>query len=196
MYEERVRFTPTVVLAIGFFLVVAVVWAALFGTDPAMRGDAEGWAVILVPVAVFGGVGVAILADVLRHPLALRVDGHGVTLGRSAGLVSHHGWAWRTPQVTVPWEDTDAVVLYRVGTSNGSSMAYVGLRLRAGAALPSGEPSERGFWPRLGRLLGSDEAPCGVAVYRQVFGWRIDEKRLKRHVRQRTRGRVEVLGGL
>jgi hypothetical protein len=196
-YVERVRFTPMVIFVLVFFFGVTGIWGWLFGTDPALRQSPGGWAIILVPIAVFGGAGVTILIDTLRYPLALRVDHVGVTLGRSAVLLTHHGWSWRTPQVTVPWHDAEAVVLYQVSNhSSGTSMGYVGLRLRAGVAQPPGEPSEKGFWRRLGGWLGQDLPPEGVTVYRQIFGWRLDEKRLRKLVKQHTGGAVRVTGGL
>lgn len=52
------------------------------------------------------------LVGALRHTVALRVDQHGVTLGRAAALMTHHGLWWRTPRVKVPWHDIDAIVFF------------------------------------------------------------------------------------
>jgi hypothetical protein len=81
-------------------------WMAL---DPEIMTDLAAWLFFPVTIAFFGGIGLSLLIAAARHPVALRVDHDGVTLGRAPVLLTQHGFWWRTPRVTVPWQDIDAV---------------------------------------------------------------------------------------
>ncbi len=99
----------------------------------------------------------------LLHGLALRVDQDGVTLGRELGLMTHNGLWWRTPQVTVPWNDVDAVVLFSLANPKGGSVSCIGVRLRAGASLPPSQPTGFVLWRRLNAALGQERPPEDVS---------------------------------
>jgi hypothetical protein len=191
-YVVRVRFSPAVVLMIVFFLVLAVFWWWQFGMKGFAWTSLWGWGVVVPPVLFFAGAAVDGLVHTLRRPVGLQVDQDGVTLGRSPGPISYREW-WHNPQVTVPWQDIQAVVLFeRYSSSANGRASYVGLRLRPGAATPPGPPSDAGFWRRLGGWLGRERPPKGLGLCRMAFGWKIDAQRLKTVVKQHSGGAVRV----
>ena len=192
-YVERYRFTPMLVLCTVLFLGIGASWAWI-GAVSGLTDSLAGWLMLLVPIVFFGGGGLAMLLGPLLHGLALRVDQDGVTLGRELGLMTHNGLWWRTPQVTVPWNDVDAVVLFSLANPKGGSVSCIGVRLRAGASLPPSEPTGFVLWQRLNAALGQERPPEDVSFYRQIFGWEADKRRLRRAVKTHATG-VEVMSG-
>jgi hypothetical protein len=184
-YVERVGFTPSFTAAIVFLLGLTGFWVWM-GTDPVFREDLAGWAFIVLPILFFGGFGLILLVDALRRPITVRVDHEGVTLGRPPGLLTQHGLRWRTPTVRVLWRDIEAIVLFsqHSNASSGAIPTFIGLGLRAGASLPPAEPVREGMMRRLSVLMGQDRAPADVSLYRHIFGWRVDVKRLGAVVRR------------
>jgi hypothetical protein len=179
-YLARTALTP--MLAAGttgalLLAVAAVVFTLVI--EPPM--EPAGLAFFLWTAAVFGGFSLFILIGAVRHRVGLAADENGITLGRPLGPISHHGMWWRTPVVTVPWRDIDAIVLFRLCTPTDGwtlHLPFVGIRLRPGAGLPPGEPKGRGLWVRLSVRMGQPPAPSDVDLYRQVFGYRLDQSRL------------------
>jgi hypothetical protein len=190
-YEERLRFTPMLVLCMVLFLAIGLVYGWI-ATDLTITDGPGGLPFALVPIVFFGGGGLSMLVGALRRRVALRVDQDGVTLGRPPGLMTHHGLWWRTPRVTVPWADIDAVVLFSLDTPKTGPLSFIGLRLRPGAAHPRREPRRLGIWRRLNIWMGQARPPEDVALYRQIFGWQVNKRRLRRAVEAHARG-VKVM---
>jgi hypothetical protein len=191
-YTETLGFTPMLVFSSVLFLAIAVPfgWMAL---DPEiMTGPGIGL-FFLASIAFCGGSGLAMLTAAARHPVALRVDHDGVTLGRPPGLFTQYGFWWRTPRVTVPWHDIDAIVVFRLAISPQRGVSCIGLRFRAGAPLPPGEPTRTTVWQYLNRALGQGRPPEDVGLYRQIFGWRLDQKRLTKAVKAHAGSGVQVI---
>jgi hypothetical protein len=191
-YAETLGFTPMLVFSSVLFLVVAVPfgWMAL---DPEIMTGPGILLFFLVSLAFCGGSGLAMLIAAARHPVALRVDHDGVTLGRPPGLFIQYGFWWRTPKVTVAWHDLDAIVVFDLAISPRRAVSCIGLRLRAGAALPPGEPTRTTVWQYLNRALGQGRPPEDVGFYRQIFGWRLDQKRLTKAVTAHAGPGVQVI---
>jgi hypothetical protein len=104
-------------------------------------------------------------------------------------MLTQHGLWWRTPTVKVFWHEIDAVVLFTLSTPKAwLDVPFIGLRLCADAELPPGEPRSLGFWRRLSRWMGQSSPPRGVDLYRQIFGWKPDEQRLREAVRHYSDG--------
>jgi hypothetical protein len=166
----------------GFLLMLA---------DLAMQAEDWDWVgapfvlAFTVLVVVFGlGEGLVPLFAVFTRREALRVDEDGVTLACAPLMLTQHGLWWRTPTVTVFWHEIDAVVLFSLSSSGSSlDVPCIGLRLCADVQLPPGEPRSLGLWRRLCRWMGQSSPPRGVDLYRQIFGWKPDEQRLREAVR-------------
>jgi hypothetical protein len=186
-YEERLGFTPMLAFCTVIFLAIGGFWGWM-ATDPQVTSGPAGWVFAVVTIVFFGGGGLSMLFGALRRQVALRVDEHGVTLGRPPGLMTHHGLWWRTPRVTVPWDDIDTVVLFSLNAPGSSTLSFVGLRLHDGAALPAREPWRWGVWRRLNMWMGQGRPPEDIDLYRQIFGWRVDEKRLRSAAKAYARG--------
>jgi hypothetical protein len=191
-YTAKVGFTPLLV----FCSVISTGIAAGFGwmaLDPQIMTDLAAWLFFPTTIAVFGSVGLALPIVAARHPVALRVDHDGVTLGRPPGLLTQHGLWWHTPRVTVPWRDIDAIVVFDLTDSGPSTVSCIGLRLRAGADLPPGEPTRPSAWQYLNRVLGQSRPPDDVRLFRQIFGWRLDRELLAEAVRAHAHPGVQVV---
>jgi hypothetical protein len=192
-YTETIGFTPMIVFGsvLSLALALGFGWMLL---DPQIRTGADAWLFFLTSIAFFAGVGLALLIAAARHPVALRVDDDGVTLGRSAGLFTPYGFWWRTRRVTVPWRDIDAIVVFGLAVgSRYDALSCIGLRLRAGAALPPGEPTRTTLWQYLSRALGQERPPEGVGPHRQILGWRLDQERLTKAVNAHAHPGVQVI---
>jgi hypothetical protein len=193
-YTETLGFTPMLLFSSVLFLVIAVPfgWMAL---DPEIMTGPGILLFFLASLAFCGGSGLAMLIAAARHPVALRVDHDGVTLGRPPGLFTQYGFWWRTPRITVPWHDIDAVVVFGLATNGPqrATVSCIGLRFRAGVALPRGEPTRTTVWQYLNRALGQDRQPEDVGLYRQIFGWRLDNRRLTKAVKAHAHPGVQVI---
>ncbi len=190
MYEERFGFTPMLVGGLVAALLMTVALGVLAaGTD--MLTDPLGRAVAAV---VAGGAVMAafILVRTLRRPVALRVDAAGVTLGRPPTPLTHDGRLFRTRPVTVPWRDIEGIVLFTREVLEAPPIDNIGLRLVRGAPVPPGDPDEPeeddGVRSRRRSSSGGAPPPGNVVVWRQIYGWRLDRRRLGRSVRRYARG--------
>jgi hypothetical protein len=162
--------------------ILAVV--ALQADDTDWVGAPFGFA-YLASWVIFGlGEGLVPLIAAFNQREAMRVDEEGVTLACAPLMLTQHGLWWRTPRVKVFWHEIDAVVLFSLSTPKAwLDVPFVGLRLCADVELPPGEPRRLGLWRRLSRWMGQSSPPRGVDLYRQIFGWKPDEQRLREAVR-------------
>jgi hypothetical protein len=184
VYEARVGFTPSLIAGVVLLLGLTAAWVWM-GTDPVMWEDPWGWAMIVVPILLFGSFGTLLLVNALRRAVTLRVDQDGIWLGRPAGLITVHGFWWQTPPLTVPWRDIEAVTVYTQRSDAGSgSWTCLGLEMRAESSVA---PKGAGFLRRLRDLLGPDREPGTMHISRHVFGWQVDIKALRSAVRQHAR---------
>lgn len=135
-YGELVRTVPYLVFSVLGLVVVWLVWPILalrFATSGGLPLGGHGW-VFFVGVVL---VGLLRTGGRLRRPVRLRVAGGGVDIDG----------------VTVPWYSVGQLVIWypprEVGAFHVDQLAQVGVRLRAGAPLPSGvdslvtDPSDR-----------------------------------------------------
>jgi hypothetical protein len=98
--------------------------------------------------------------------------------------------AWLFFPVTI---DIDAVVVFGLANSGQGTVSCIGLRLRAGATLPPGEPTGTSVWQYLNRALGQGRPPDDVRLYRQIFGWRLDQTRLTKAVQAYAHPGVQII---
>lgn len=92
--------------------------------------------------AVFAALAVAVLVQAPRHPLALRADHQGVTLGPEPGF-THQGFWWRASEITLTWHDIEAVVHFSRDYTVAAFSDYIGLRLRDRAQQPPPPGAQR-----------------------------------------------------
>ncbi len=154
------------------FVVAGVLMLPEIVTD--LGGGASDTALFVIFVALwvfcilmFAGGALRWTIAVVRQEIALRLDDDGITLGRLPFPP--------TRQVTVPWVDLEAVVLYERYVDNFGYQPFLGLRLRDGADRPPGVPQPGSLRDRLNRR------PAEVS--RPVKNWRLDLSRLVEAVR-------------
>jgi hypothetical protein len=175
VYEERYRFTPYARGAAPFLALimtgaVTIILVALY--QVAQQPDATTKDVLFAAafgtlVLVMGGfiVGMALtwIVAAARHWTALRVDQHGVTLGRRPFPGSR--------PMTVPWSDIEAIVVF------ANRGLCIGLRLTPSAPRPSPGPPAHTWMGRLYiRFMTTPNVP--VDVYLGVQGWDLDPEQL------------------
>ncbi|MFD5317087.1 hypothetical protein [Streptomyces sp. NPDC127098] len=158
MYEERYGWHDREVpfAAIGL---VCVGMAPFTGESPTM----------IVLMVAFGLllVGVPTVA-VVTGRVALRVDAHGVTLGRVVGVVYRR-------EVHVPWPHIAELALFTADMGD-YQMGHLGIRLRPGAPPPPGAPRPSGSPVRT--VSGLYVAPEVLALSRAFQSWRLNRAAL------------------
>jgi hypothetical protein len=179
VYEARYRFTPYAKVAapLAALIMTAAVSVILVAVYQASReSDTTQQDLVLLAVTgivfLLGGVfvvGLALtwVAAAVRRWTALRVDQHGVMLGRRPFPGSR--------PMMAPWPDIEAIVLFFY--SGKSSGLCIGLRLTPTAPRPSpGPPAHtwQGRWYI--RFMTAPDAPADV--YLGVQGWDLEYERL------------------
>ncbi|MCH0538655.1 hypothetical protein I3F58_03580 [Streptomyces sp. MUM 203J] len=140
-------------------------------------------ALYLLVLPFFGGGGLFLACVALSRRVAFRVDESGVLLG---GTPPRH----RATTAHVPWDDIEAVVLWR--QTGAAHMPYVGLARREDAPrLPGAGQGDRAR--ALSGFLVPDVPPDVVMASRAVNGWRLDKDRLAAAVAAFAPPGVEVL---
>jgi hypothetical protein len=171
-YVVGFQFTFRLALALPAWSVMAVVglpvsiflWHAS-APDPGADRPILTWLMIVMlalSTPFFVGYVLFWAIAVARKRVALRLDTRGVTLGGQPFPPR--------PEVTAPWFDLDAIVLFEHYDGYSTTWPYIGLRLRDGAARPYGVPEPGSVRARLNRK------PAEVS--RRIFGYRLDEAQL------------------
>lgn len=127
-------------------------------------------ALMAVTLGFFGSGALFTVIVASSRKVAFRVDETGVLLGgtplRYTATTAH-----------VPWEDIEALVLWRQRLPHHQTMPYVGLARREGAPVLPGP----GQGPKARALAGfvAPDVPLDVLMAsRAVNGWRLDKERL------------------
>jgi hypothetical protein len=121
-----------------------------------------------VLLVVFFGLGVVMaLLFMVDRRVALRVDAKGITLAGG-------NLRYKALLLSVPWEEVDAVVLWR--QHSAANLPYVGLQLRPDSpTLQQHQVVAR----RAMRTLAPHVPPEVALFSRPVNGWRLDKERLR-----------------
>jgi hypothetical protein len=175
VYEARYRFTPYAkvaapLLALIMTAAVSVILVAVYQASRESDTTQQDLVLLAVTGIVFLLSGVFVVGLALswvvaaaRHWTALRVDQHGVTLGRRPFPGSR--------PMTVPWSDIEAIVVF------ASRGLCIGLRLTPSAPRPSPGPPAHTWMGRLYiRFMTNPNVP--VDVYLGVQGWDLDPEQL------------------
>jgi hypothetical protein len=153
-YEERYRLTSA---AVG--LAASLVTFGLAFVSVALWVAGALWAAGIVITVC--------LALAARRRIAFRADYAGITLGTPPGMRMARG-----PAVSIPWQDVEKIVLYRVrvrGQGSQDGFQCIGVQRREGAApLPGGDE----------KAPGCPVPGVAAGAARRITGWRLDRERL------------------
>jgi hypothetical protein len=178
-YEERYSLTGNLLLPVTVWLTALLVAVVAFvvglAQQPEPPGDLVGhrgfWgvvAILVLLVALLGGCSAGWLAAAIRGQVAIRIDQHGVLLGRLP-------FPPRRP-VLIPWDSIESIVTDRIGGGHDVGKRLFGVRLRPSEVARRHTVVTRwqALWPI---FLG-----ISPSVERMRRGWDVDMIALQRSV--------------
>jgi hypothetical protein len=190
-YVATYRFTPfvlyvaTLSISVGA-LCVGFIWSGWRRTDPVPDVPARVLGTVAGGCIAFFmlGAGLSYVLAAATRRLALRIDSHGVTLGRAF---------LPTRAVFVPWPDIDHIVRFAAFNNYAGTAQFIGVRLKPGAPRPRGVPAPGSLAAGL-RRFNAGLTPWPADVFRNARPWSLDDTLLAEAVRLHA-GEVTIIDG-